>query len=279
MAIKHAFTSAKTDGGDATLVRPSDWNASHTLDAELSNKVLASPMSGASAAPTFRLLSPYDLVLTPNWGWVKEDFFAGTGGTSGAIGECGMSFVGGGTTTNLNGNDVNHPGIIQRNTGATTNTSTGIALGVQGGFNPVWTMHNQVFQVTWIVKNDAAAFTNFMQRVGIGNSLTADPPTNGVYFENVTGASATTWNVVVKGSSTTTNTTTITIDQNWHRYDITNDGADNFSFYIDDVLAATLSATPALTTASSPTAMIRCTSAESKTLTYDYMAFFWQTTR
>ena len=29
MPIKHAFTSAKSDGGDATLVRPSDWNAGH----------------------------------------------------------------------------------------------------------------------------------------------------------------------------------------------------------------------------------------------------------
>jgi len=30
MAIKHAFTSTKSDGGDATLVRPSNWNADHT---------------------------------------------------------------------------------------------------------------------------------------------------------------------------------------------------------------------------------------------------------
>lgn len=30
MAIKHAFTSAKDDGADATLVRPSNWNAEHT---------------------------------------------------------------------------------------------------------------------------------------------------------------------------------------------------------------------------------------------------------
>jgi hypothetical protein len=29
ISIKHAFTSAKGDGGDATLVRPSNWNASH----------------------------------------------------------------------------------------------------------------------------------------------------------------------------------------------------------------------------------------------------------
>lgn len=28
-AIKHAFTNAKSDGGDATVARPSDWNAGH----------------------------------------------------------------------------------------------------------------------------------------------------------------------------------------------------------------------------------------------------------
>ena len=30
MPIKHAFTSAVADGGDATQVRPSNWNADHT---------------------------------------------------------------------------------------------------------------------------------------------------------------------------------------------------------------------------------------------------------
>jgi hypothetical protein len=29
--VTHAFTSAKSDGGDATLVKPSNWNAVHTL--------------------------------------------------------------------------------------------------------------------------------------------------------------------------------------------------------------------------------------------------------
>jgi hypothetical protein len=29
MPITHSFVSGKSDGGDATLVRPSDWNASH----------------------------------------------------------------------------------------------------------------------------------------------------------------------------------------------------------------------------------------------------------
>ena len=32
MSITHSFVSAKSDGGDATLVRPSDWNAAHVLE-------------------------------------------------------------------------------------------------------------------------------------------------------------------------------------------------------------------------------------------------------
>ena len=32
MSIKHAFESAKADGVDATLVRPSNWNAEHVTD-------------------------------------------------------------------------------------------------------------------------------------------------------------------------------------------------------------------------------------------------------
>lgn len=31
MATKHKFASAKADGADATLVRPSNWNDTHTI--------------------------------------------------------------------------------------------------------------------------------------------------------------------------------------------------------------------------------------------------------
>jgi len=33
VAVKHTFVSAIADGVDATLVRPSNWNATHTIDA------------------------------------------------------------------------------------------------------------------------------------------------------------------------------------------------------------------------------------------------------
>lgn len=48
MAIKHAFTSGKADGGDATLVQPSNWNANHTIDSEVTFPAIASPATPAA---------------------------------------------------------------------------------------------------------------------------------------------------------------------------------------------------------------------------------------
>ena len=53
MGIKHPFTSGKVDGGDATLVQPSNWNANHTIDSEVTFPAVASPAT--PAAGTFNL--------------------------------------------------------------------------------------------------------------------------------------------------------------------------------------------------------------------------------
>lgn len=46
MPIKHAFTSAKSDGADATLVRASNWNADHTVATlELANTISPSALT------------------------------------------------------------------------------------------------------------------------------------------------------------------------------------------------------------------------------------------
>src|SRR6185369_3567111 len=54
--IKHSFTSAKSDGSDSSLVKPSDWNADHvghiypldavTLDGTYGDDFTASSLSG-----------------------------------------------------------------------------------------------------------------------------------------------------------------------------------------------------------------------------------------
>jgi len=39
MAIKHAFTSAKSDPADTTLIKPSNWNADHTGTASYASAI------------------------------------------------------------------------------------------------------------------------------------------------------------------------------------------------------------------------------------------------
>lgn len=49
VSLKHAFTSAKVDGTDSTLIQPSNWNSEHTLTLA-AGKVLGRDSSGAGAA-------------------------------------------------------------------------------------------------------------------------------------------------------------------------------------------------------------------------------------
>lgn len=53
MGIKHAFTSAKADGTDNTLVQPSNWNADHTITAEVNVPVVGSPATPGSGVNVF----------------------------------------------------------------------------------------------------------------------------------------------------------------------------------------------------------------------------------
>jgi hypothetical protein len=51
--IKHAFTSGKSDGADATLVQPSNWNAEHSLDQYLDYPAVSTPAAPGSGLRTF----------------------------------------------------------------------------------------------------------------------------------------------------------------------------------------------------------------------------------
>lgn len=48
VSLKHQFTSAKSDGGDNTLVQPSNWNAEHTLT--LANNTVLGRNAGTDGA-------------------------------------------------------------------------------------------------------------------------------------------------------------------------------------------------------------------------------------
>lgn len=54
ISLKHAFQSAKADGADASLVRPSNWNAEHTLTLAAS-RLLGRATASAGAAEEISL--------------------------------------------------------------------------------------------------------------------------------------------------------------------------------------------------------------------------------
>ena len=56
VSLKHAFNSAKSDGGDATLVQPSNWNAEHTLTLA-TGKVLGRLTAGTGAVEELTVTS------------------------------------------------------------------------------------------------------------------------------------------------------------------------------------------------------------------------------
>ena len=52
MSIKHAFTNPKSDGADATIVRPSDWNADHSGSEFTGLPVAVLPQGGTYGSGT-----------------------------------------------------------------------------------------------------------------------------------------------------------------------------------------------------------------------------------
>ena len=48
--IKHAFTSGKADGGDATLVQPSNWNAEHVIDQYVDYPAINTPSAPSAGS-------------------------------------------------------------------------------------------------------------------------------------------------------------------------------------------------------------------------------------
>lgn len=69
MPIKHAFTSGKPDGGDATQVRASDWNAAHAISGlGLTTIAPTSDTYVNSESPTTNSDTTSTLTLRNTWG-------------------------------------------------------------------------------------------------------------------------------------------------------------------------------------------------------------------
>jgi hypothetical protein len=110
---------------------------------------------------------------------VDEFLFAST--ETGEIGELGWGFTNG--TANLAGTpEAGHPGTIARASSAVSNAVASMWSG--GGGTTVAIRYDQFDEMTWVVK-PATAGADFTLRFGLLSDMTADPASNGAYFEKL----------------------------------------------------------------------------------------------
>lgn len=167
--------------------------------------------------------------------WVADDFDSGN---------CGNFTAGrnGWHTTNVASiaGLANHPGICEITTTGSSGTVSRLAMGDDtNGIIP----QGQRWIATFVAKNASAAVTNTTIRIGFADASLSNPPANGIYFENITAGSTTTWNAVARKAGTQTLTAcspAVNLDNTtWHKFEISDDGSDNLRFRIDGVSCAT----------------------------------------
>ncbi|RZJ47414.1 MAG: hypothetical protein EON87_00845 [Brevundimonas sp.] len=179
------------------------------LDALLAAKApLANPtFTGSAAGPTpaigdndtslattaFVRLERSDLTAPT----ILRDEFAVASTESGEIGEMGWSFTAG--TWNLIPPEASHPGICRRASTAVSGTVASCYLG--GGGTATILRWDQTEEQTWIVR-PLTTDADYDVRVGVFSDGTANPPSNGVYFERL--AADTSWFGVTRASASQT---------------------------------------------------------------------------
>lgn len=133
VSLKHAFQSAKADGADTSIVRPSDWNAEHVLT-QATGKLLGRTSAGTGATEEISAGSG----LTLGAGTLSADVTA-TG--SGASGTWPISISGNAATATkwVNGRTISLTGDVTYTSGSfdgsanVTGTATLSNSGVTAG--------------------------------------------------------------------------------------------------------------------------------------------------
>ncbi len=237
--FKHPFKSAKSDGADATLVRPSDWNAFQIPAPDTSVFISEEFLEGCASTATTRTCG------TLNWS---------------------TSNSGTGTAIIQTAAVAGHPGIQNMSTGSTANRAQRIHLGISntiGILNPV-----DNFTIVWIMRlNQSDA--NTVCRIGLANNANVIQPANGIYFEKL-GADNN-WFGVTRATSSQTRTAAMdATGTGWVRLTIRRVNGTTIGFQINNGTEITATATIP-TAALIPWAIIDNNStAAAKTIDLDY---------
>lgn len=158
--------------------------------------------------------------------FLQDDFILGTA-TSGSIGAIGWS--GGGTIT-VRPSETNRPGIIRASTGAVSGTVSFIS------FNSLAITPSLQHVINWGTRLNTID-ANTTTRIGSGDPVSSNPPTDGIYFEKLDAD--TNWFCVTRAAGAQTRTDTgsaIAVAFDKLEYKRT---TSNVEFMIDNALVCT----------------------------------------
>lgn len=209
-------------------------------------------------------LPPGDL-LTRNSGlstlFFEEDWISGNSSSS-TNGQGGWQ-LNGGSNSLLTG-QVNHPGILRRDTGAVINTLASVNPYV--GISTLWASAD--FDVRWIVRNNFNDVDTQL-RIGSFSSFIGNPPTDGAYFEKL--GPDTNWFCVARSGGVQTRIDSgVPVGLDWTHFFISH-RSSGANFYINGTLVGTI--TTNLSVSQQPATQIVNLAAASKTLDHDYASF------
>lgn len=226
--IKHAFTSGKTDGADATLVQPSNWNDEHVVDTYLDYPATTIPAAPTTGLRTFarsragrilpHIIGPagVDVALQPAFfGNTIYMWLPGTGTTL-AI-NFGTSFT---ARNNGTGAVQSHPTRVSTNamtslarasfgTGTTVSGSTGI----QSSAPVAWrgnaaNLGGFFFHARFGIETHEAAMRYMIGLSASAATLVNDPSTLANSVMLTKDAADTNWFISTRDATTLTKTAT-----------------------------------------------------------------------
>jgi hypothetical protein len=179
-------------------------------------------------------------------------------------------FCGGSTT--VNGAD-GHPGYLQGSTAGSSGSNCNMSLASSGTTGLFFNMGAYPFRLETTAKT-TTALTEIDWYIGFKSDVNAFPPTNGIYLRNQTTGSAANWQCVARQSTgpteTSSTTTSVALDANWHTFAIAGDGAGTITCYVDGTLIGTVSTNlPTSGVALVPSQSIKNTSASARTIQVD----------
>lgn len=177
ISIKHKFTNPKADGGDATIVRPTNWNDEHDLTLA-TDKLLGRATAGTGAVE--------EITCTAAGRALLDDVDAAAQRTT-----LGALAAGAVTTSGLTQNTDRLLGRTTASSGAIEEISTGAGLALNSTvlslIGPVFSVHKNSVDQTGVADNVYTKITFSTERFDTNNNFSTansrfTPTVAGYYF-------------------------------------------------------------------------------------------------